>query len=146
MALDKKNRVELIITVSLIPVLFFILYSSFSGAKNRQATLKPPAQTQALMPIVSARQDAVEKLKDLNWGRDPFMFGTAKDYSEGEAGLVLNGIAWDEKTPSAIINNKVVKAGDEVAGNKVADIQKERVIVTKDGNSYELNLRQKAGQ
>jgi hypothetical protein len=39
-----------------------------------------------------------------------------------------------------------VKVGDQIAGNRIADIKKDKVIVTKDGNFYELNLRQKAGQ
>lgn len=143
MALDKKGRIELVVTASFILAFLLILYSSLSGSKKGPAlSVTPQAHSQA----AGAKQDTVKKLKNLEWGRDPFMFGTAKVYSDENGVLVLNGIAWDENAPSAIINNKIVKVGDEVAGNKITGIKKDRVIVTKDGSSYELNLRQKVGQ
>ena len=144
MALDKKGRIELVVTAGFILVFLFILYGKYSSAKNKKTA--PVLTPQAYMPAAAIKQGATERLKNMNWGRDPFMFGTAKIYSDEDGALALNGIAWDEKAPSAIINNKVVKVGDEVAGNKVADIRKDKVIVTKDGSSYELNLRQKVGQ
>jgi hypothetical protein len=146
MRLDKKARIELIITASLIPVLFFILFGSLSGAKAKHPAAAGVPQPPLPDFLISAKQQASEKLDAMSWGRDPFVFGTAKIYSDEDNTLSLNGIAWDEKAPSAIVNNKVVKVGDQIAGNRIADIKKDKVIVTKDGNFYELNLRQKAGQ
>lgn len=47
--------------------------------------------------------------------------------------LTVNGILWDDKTPTAIINSKVVGIGDIIFGKAIVDIEKDRVMVMEDG-------------
>lgn len=137
MSADKK-KIEIIITAGFVLILIFILFNNIIGTKNRKALIKKgKALSKGLSNTVDKKKEIVP-VKVMGWGRDPFIFGETRT---AEGGLVLNGIAWDETNPSAIINNTVVRIGDGVGGNRVVDIQKNRVILSKDVNTYELNLR-----
>ena len=54
--------------------------------------------------------------------------------------LIVNGILWDDTTPTAIINSRVVGIGDIIFGKAVVDIERDRVIVMEDGNIQVLYL------
>jgi len=81
--------------------------------------------------------------------RDPFWslispsgtilsYDTDLDFSE----LTLEGITYDPSGKSvAIINSTVVKLNKEIGGYKVIEIQKNEVIVQKDGKTYTLKMR-----
>ncbi len=45
------------------------------------------------------------------------------------------------RTPMAVISGNVVKRGDELGSFKVVAIEAERVVVTVDGNFYQLTMR-----
>lgn len=74
-----------------------------------------------------------------------FVLGTSR-LSREKGSLTLNGIVWDEKSPSALINSKVVGVGDEIDGHRVVEIEKEKVIVIKDNETYDLNLQQRGAE
>lgn len=79
------------------------------------------------------------------WGRDPFLSdprrGKGPAPSSGEpveeSDIVLNGILWDSKVPSAILNNKVVGRGDRLKGWEVTEIQKDHVVLS-DGSETKI--------
>ncbi|MDD2688762.1 MAG: general secretion pathway protein GspB [Candidatus Omnitrophica bacterium] len=53
--------------------------------------------------------------------------------------LTVQGIVWGARFPQAIINNKVVKAGDTIEGKvKIVNIDKEGVMVIFNGRQYNL--------
>lgn len=132
----KKAKIEYIVTAAFAVVLVFILVKSAFGPKPKKTVVSRPAAAQeASLPGAGA--DAPQAA---GWGRDPFSFGKAT-YATAEQGMALNGIVWDEKAPSAIINDTIVRVGEEINGKRVMDIQKNKVTLSaKDGNIYELNL------
>ena len=56
--------------------------------------------------------------------------------------LALGGIVYDEKDSYALINNQLLHIGDEVNGNRVVDIQQDRVILNDGNKDIELKLEQ----
>ena len=54
--------------------------------------------------------------------------------------LVLDGIAWDRKSPRAVVNDRIVAVGDEVGGSTVVEIRKDRVILNNGAADFELRL------
>lgn len=82
--------------------------------------------------------------------KDPFVSSTEKrdDLSQGSPGeqgsqsqmvsLDVQGLIWGGRFPQAIINNKVVKVGDEVGGAKVIDIAKDGVVVLSGVQTYKI--------
>jgi len=67
--------------------------------------------------------------------RDPFaiptpVVRTAETTKTRKTGLKLGGVLWDEKAPSAIINEKIVQVGNRVAGYRVVRITPSRVLLS----------------
>lgn len=56
-------------------------------------------------------------------------------------GVELEGIIWDELSPIAIVNDKVVNIGDEVAGAKIVEITENEVVFEVNGQKVKLRLR-----
>ncbi len=85
-------------------------------------------------------------------GRDPFGIGSTETSNAGAtavkappiASLKLDGIVWGGFEPRAIINGKMVKAGDQVSGFEIVEIKKDGVRLSRDGE--EQILPQKSGQ
>lgn len=57
-----------------------------------------------------------------------------------QSGVILTGIFLDEKSPKALIGNVVVGIGDNVGGNTVIKIEKDRVILSDGSKDFELKL------
>jgi hypothetical protein len=71
------------------------------------------------------------------WQRNPFIIN---EYL-GAAGYKLKGIVWDNQSPYAVINNKVVRKGDRLKGlGTVTDIKPDRVIIFDGRQRNELKL------
>ncbi len=70
--------------------------------------------------------------KTLSWKRDPFLLQLGRE--EPTLALKVSGIIYDEVHPEAtyaIINEEVVRIGDDVRGIKVVDIQADHVRLKK---------------
>lgn len=52
--------------------------------------------------------------------------------------LSMEGLVWGSERPTAIINGKVVRVGEEISGAKVVEINKEGVTVLFNGKMYEI--------
>jgi len=80
------------------------------------------------------------------WGRDPFALEAARPKGEAEvrtsfaAGLHVSGIVWDTARVHAIINDSVVKVGDELNGVRIVAIERDRVTVAKGGQRQVIRL------
>jgi len=72
-----------------------------------------------------------------DWGRNPFLPEGMEDASQEH---VLMGIVWDEKMPRCVINNRIVGVGDEVAGKRVKEIRRDRVILSDGLKEVELRV------
>lgn len=80
------------------------------------------------------------------WGRDPFALEAARPKGQAEvrpsfaANLHVSGIIWDSTRMHAVINDFVVKVGDEVEGIRVVAIERDRVTVAKGDQRQILRL------
>ena len=57
--------------------------------------------------------------------------------------LKLSGILWDDKSPAAIINNKIIHHSEMLSGFKVLKIERDQVILQAQRKTYTLRLPQK---
>jgi hypothetical protein len=115
----------------------------------------PPALQQLLAtetkpapkPILSAEaRRALEERARGPWGRDPFALEAARPKGQAEVrpsfanNLHVSGIIWDSTRMHAVINDSVVKVGDEVEGIRVVAIERDRVTVAKGDQRQILRL------
>ncbi len=56
------------------------------------------------------------------------------------AGLALQGIIWHRKNPFAVINNRIVTAGDRIQDARVIEIHKKEILLEHDGVFHTLFL------
>lgn len=78
----------------------------------------------------------VGRTKYLSWAIDPFSPSSAP--IKGYGWLTLEGIMWSKENPEAIINDNIVKIGDQIDKNTVVDIEQDRVILNDGDNDFEL--------
>jgi len=71
------------------------------------------------------------------WGESPFLAerrntpkldGAVEGFREET--ILLQGVLWDSKTPTAIINNQVLSKGDRVGRWEVEEIRKTQVVLS----------------
>ncbi len=124
--MDKDKQLKMILGAVILIFVVMVLVAIFKPhRKKAPAPAKAAAQAEAVQRVEEVKERKVSSFKD--WGRDPFTVGTNAVELSGD--LVLSGIIWDDKKPYCIINEKVVKAGDEISGYKVVEIKKESVSV-----------------
>jgi hypothetical protein len=58
----------------------------------------------------------------------------------GGGTLRLDGIAWSETTPAAVINGQIVGPGERVHGVRVVRVERDRVVVEIDGAEQTIRL------
>ena len=88
--------------------------------------------------------------------RDPFtplvtsegrILPGAKSDNVETGSIALEGIIWDEKGKSiAIINGKLVSEKDLVLGMRILKINKDNILINKDGKAVKINLIKKKGE
>ena len=123
--MDKNKQAKIILGIVVLVFIVMVLAAILKPRhKQAAAPAKAAVQTTVQRAEVS-RQRKVSSFRD--WGRDPFTMGTSAAELSGD--LVLSGIVWDAKKPYCIINEKVIKVGDEISGYKVMDIKKDSVSV-----------------
>lgn len=141
--MQKKDIIQLYIVGTLIIVLVVLTIRVFSGKKRR-----PPsaAALKSAGGAVAAKQGGATKelftmLEEEVWGvelrRDPFF----KQAQGSLSGPSLEGIVWDSRSPTAVINNKIVGLGGQIKGYTVVDIQKDRVILNDNVRNIKIPLK-----
>ena len=91
---------------------------------------------------------AIPARADLDWGESPFLAdrGTAAPSdavspNAAEEQIMLQGILWDPKAPTAIVNNRVVAPGDRLGRWEVKEIRKDQVILSDGASSRVLQTQ-----
>ncbi len=79
-----------------------------------------------------------EETKKMGVPRDPFSRQSVSAVTA--RGLSLSGIAWDSEDPTAIIDSRIVRVGDEIGGYVVIEIRKDTVVLNNGTENLELNL------
>ena len=80
------------------------------------------------------------KVWDKEWGRDPFEIQAALSSVIKAVNLTLGGVLWDEKTPKAIVNEKILMVGDTLYGYTVIEIKPRSVILKTGEKNIELSV------
>jgi len=138
-----KNKKLIIAIVLCVAGLLSLIYGATSttrGKKNaRRAKASSPAKKAVPAEKIVPKKRHAKKTKFTEWGRSPF---TPKGGAAGvpSSKIVLGGIMWVEENPRAIINNNIVAIGDEIGGNKVIDIKKDRVVLSDGTEKLTLKL------
>ncbi|MCM8784381.1 MAG: hypothetical protein NC818_06400 [Candidatus Omnitrophica bacterium] len=144
--LDKK-KLNLIAGV-LIVVFILMLFPSLAKIKKHSKRAKKPAKTASLpaktTPSVSEKE-LREYFAQLGLVRNPFTLGgkisKREETSEKKSQtLHLSAIVWDKIQPLAIINNQVLGVGEVYENFKIISIEKEKVVVNKEGETVELTI------
>ena len=97
----------------------------------RAPTFQQPSKAPPAVPADSPTGSYAQE-----WGESPFLMDrdhrrTAGPISEMDPEqYLLEGILWDPQAPSAIVNNQVVNIGDRIGPWRVAEIQKDKVILS----------------
>ena len=55
--------------------------------------------------------------------------------------ITVTGIVWGSNMPEAIVNDQVVKIGDEIAGAKIVDIARHGISVLFSGRIFEFSIQ-----
>lgn len=130
----------------LIPVLFVILISAFSWA------LRTPSRAKATGSIPKPSKAIAASNNEIDWQipalypatlRDPMRFGSVTvTATQAETGrLIIKGIVHSGDKSSAIIDNQIVREGEEILGATVVKINKDSVEFKKNGKSWKQRVR-----
>jgi len=108
-----------------------------SVSLNLSTLLSPEAPQQAGLSLPAARQPRAIELK-----RSPLTPSIKMGKSKKIKGITLTGITYRKSVSdsSAIINDTVVKAGQEVEGYKVVTISPDSVVITNGMESVDLTV------
>ena len=144
--LDKKSKVQIGITAVLILVFIVILINSIWTVKTKIKPEHAPsgALKRTAQPLIAKQQtvikkstkEAVEKYRNLPWGRDPFQLSERSSM----IGLKLQGITRHKDGLKAIISGEIVGVGDMVGQNKVIRINRNNVVVNDGTNNITLTI------
>lgn len=161
MQLEKKQKIELLITAVMILLLIPILANLKNVRKPARARLAAGGGLSGAPPDRSGRRigfraesrisgpGLFKRLEGATAGmvlkRDPFSrAGTAGSaYGAGKAaqsGLALTGILWDSNSPLAIINDITLKTGDSIGASKITRISQDKVFLSDGNNNITLTL------
>jgi len=141
---DKKKKQQLILLAVLIPILLYLVISTFmKGSKPAPQKPQPVErqQTYRSMASVPVYQQAVgtdeeeEAAKKERWGSNPFSANRSDSEEVQKEILMLQGIVFDgQGSAYAVINEKIVKEGDEIDDNKIIEITQNQVmLLTQEG-------------
>jgi len=135
-----------------------LLYITSTPKKPKRVTISLPPPQQFSLPKVAPNlpedvereqlHQMMEKAASGPWGRDPFLLEREgvhplKPASDNFfANLKLSGIIWAKEGGCAVVNDWVVKVGDEVGGAMVTEISKDHLVLEMQGRRYILRLRE----
>lgn len=156
-----NRRTIILVGLTLLASAYLLYDFTMSGKPSRprhKATNSPEvaraleavaaAKPAAAPAATSGRRLAPPPLPDTPWGRDPFVIGenrlphrpkTAVEFS----GFKVSGVVWGPQGYRALVNDRVVRAGDQVDGARVVQITSEGVELEKDGETRLFPLVEK---
>lgn len=130
---DKKKAILVVLAV----ISVFIWHSGLKPFSRKKSGVLP---VPPLSGSLEQRRGLKKRSNYKNWGRNPFII--TKTPVSDSSRLSIGGIVYDEKDICALVNDQVVRAGDEVNGNRVVDIKPDRVILNDGNKDIELKLEQ----
>ncbi|MCP4633928.1 MAG: hypothetical protein GY855_13470 [candidate division Zixibacteria bacterium] len=139
----RKKFIYLLFTFSLCYGIYFHFLSSDDTTSNKQAREVKNEETE----IVTIDRTTTSKIPVPSiWGIDPLRAKTLSDATnivndKAQTGLQLSGISYyNNKTSFAIINNRVVKEGDNLKNWHVVSINNDCVMLISGEDVENLTL------
>ncbi len=127
-----RNKTQKFFASSLTAI--FLEYGMFLGAAAWATPVSPESGSKNVFRRTAKRTHYEA------WGSNPFVL--QKDTpAQSFSSLVLNGIAYDQTRPAAIINDKIVKAGDSVETYRVIKIYPDKVVMSDGTSIFEIKLK-----
>ena len=146
----EKNKIQIIIfLILIISALAIWLYPVISKKipvdsviKKEITDIPDMEQIGHVKSFFDIEKEMQSKRPSLVWTRDPFQLAPRKIENSEFCidGMILSGIALDEKGKLAMINNEIVREGDIVSGITIKEISDNTVVVEKDGKVYNLKI------
>ncbi len=152
--LEKKDRLELIVTVILI-IVFIVLVAAVNLHKSTASpdyarTAPTIFRTKQYFKDGGQRNKGTSFILNNSYGdiarikRNPFSYGVSGNNQEAGrlSNLSLTGIIWNITKPSAVINGQTVAVGDVIENFKVTQIKQDSVVIENANSRLELKLNQ----
>lgn len=137
----ENKKLILLIGLGALAVLS-LLYGILTPSKVKRELVSQPAlsakEAAKPLPLMAPAKRLSGKSQYPSWGRNPFLPKEIQAPAVGK--LILVGIAWDQTSPRAVINDRIVEEGDQLAGMRVVEIKKDRVILHDGVTPVELRL------
>ena len=141
--MNKQQKLK--IALPLLAVVMFFVWKPVimgSGAKKSGSKDSVPSSGQSALPASLSRAGLVQlahvgkvnrvRSKFTDWDRNPFVLGQKQDT------LMIEGILWDERNPSVMINGNILGVGDKVGDTTVVDIKPNSVTLKDKKGEFEL--------
>jgi len=142
--MDKQKKLKIAFPALIIIMAFvwgpIILGGGKSKDKSKKSTgsismsVTQQENEGGLTALSGSHKRQKAKTTYTQWGRNPFT--VAQDLND----LVVEGIAWDENNPKAIINGQIITVGDKLGANTIVAIEPNSVIIKNEAEEVELRL------
>jgi hypothetical protein len=157
----KNKRTLILLGLTIAASIYLVVDLFFLGKaprSSRKASDRPAAAravdgpTVPKPPAVPAatptRRLAPPPPPDQLWGRDPFAIDPKRlprgpKAADQFSGFKITGVVWGPQGYQALVNDRVVRVGDQVDGARILRITKEGVELSKDGETHFLPLSEK---
>ena len=148
--MTEKTRKTLVF--SLLPLALIWAFFNMGGKENdAELPPSPPVITGLDSVVIQLPEqsainfDELDYLRTAAWGEDPFRLkptpnAVVVSSKPTSRGLILSGILYSTDNPVAIINGSPIRIGQEINGAKVIEIEKDKVILERQGKKQSLTV------
>ena len=145
--MDAKKR-RLYVFIVLVAVSIWGYYNIFDKADKKPDLIEDEELTDVARPAAAPRPVAIDydEYSSKDWGSDPFFRGKVEkqeivEIEPEKMYWFLGGILYSDNNPAAVINKRVVCKGDVIDGARVVEINRNDVVLEKDGENIVLGLK-----
>ena len=136
--MQDNNKKVIILIVLVIIAIFGIMRNLRAPYDRGGSAISDSSVLTNIAGDISDLTRTVRKTDFDTWKRSPFI---PTDVAAKEVPtLALSGIFWDEKKPTAIIDDEIVTVGSKIGDAVIVDIQKGSVRLNDGANDFELTL------
>lgn len=152
--MDKQKR-QIIVTGVLVAALIVMAATNLKPKPKKRAPVLPSAMAVAPEVTPAAERKAAstiaatasekdlegqKKIAGLEWGLDPFYHAVKTEIYQSSS-FVLKGVSLGKnKDGYVFVNDQILTIGDTIAGYKVVEVQKNKVLLTKGSEKFYLVL------
>ncbi len=144
-----KRNIYLIL--GLLAIVYWGVNNIGSKGTDSLASVEPPTVAAVTGANKALPRPDIESIASKPWGADPFYQrrkqGTklrkVSQSRERRSSFKLKAIIYNPTSPSAFLNNRIVKPGDSVDGATVMRIEKHKVVLNEDGKEIAVTVERR---